>query len=274
MQNGWMKRMAFAAVWLVSAQAAAFAEVTSPPDAETDGALAKPPTAASRVNASYGLGVEVARTLKRQGIDIDPDLVLRGLKDVMNGEKLLLNDDDIARALTGMAAEVRYKQARARKIAALDNKKQGEDFLASNREKEGVVLLPSGLQYRILKTGNGSRPGENEMVQCRYRGYLIDGTEIDSTSKAGEVITLQISDTSIIPGLREGLRLMPAGSTWKLFIPHQLAFAGQGAGQHVGPNATLIYEVELIAVGGAAATGGAPPGEEQHGAAASDDAKL
>ena len=196
---------------------------------------------------NYAIGVEMARNFKRQGIEVDLDIVMRGMKDVLAGDKLLLTDNDLLTTMNMFASELRRKKASARLTAALDNKKEGEEFLAANKTKEGVVTLPSGLQYKILKAGDGKKPTEADTVECQYRGTLIDGTEFDSTYRTGQPIAFKLSDIYLISGLREALKLMPVGSKWQLFIPHQLAYGQRGKGR-IGPNETLIYELELVAI--------------------------
>ena len=196
---------------------------------------------------SYAIGVEMARNFKRQGIEVNPDILMRGMKDVMTGDKLLLTDNDLLTTMNMFGSELRRKKASARLTASLDNKKEGEEFLAANKTKEGVVTLPSGLQYKILKAGEGKKPTEADTVECQYRGTLIDGTEFDSTYRAAKPAALKLSDIYLISGLREALKLMPVGSKWQLFIPHQLAYGQRGSGR-IGPNETLIYEVELVAI--------------------------
>lgn len=228
-----LKWMAVLAVGLLSAQAIAEQTLVLKTQKEME---------------SYAMGVEVARNFKRQGIEVDLDLVMRGMKDAMTGDKLLLSDRDLMTTMNIFASELRKKQGKARLTAALDNHKEGEAFLAENKTKEGVVTLPSGLQYKILKAGGGKKPTEADTVECQYRGTLIDGTEFDSTNRAGQPAAFKLSDTNFIPGLREALKLMPVGSKWQLFIPHQLAYGQRGSGRVIGPNATLIFEVELVAI--------------------------
>jgi len=228
-----LKWMAVLAVGLLAAQA--IAEQT-------------PVLKTQKEMESYAMGVEVARNFKRQGIEVDLDLVMRGMKDAMTGDKLLLSDRDLLTTMNIFASELRKKQGKARLTAALDNKKEGDALLAENRTKEGVVTLPSGLQYKILKAGGGKKPSDADTVECQYRGTLIDGTEFDSTNRSGQPAAFKLSDTNLIPGLREALKLMPVGSKWQLFIPHQLAYGARGSGRVIGPNATLIFEVELLAI--------------------------
>jgi len=201
---------------------------------------------------SYVAGVEMARTLKAQGMEVNTDLFIKGLQDELSGGKLLLSDDEIRKASAMFHAELRRKQNETReklaletRMAAEDNKKKGEAFLAENRTKEGVVTLPSGLQYKILKAGDGRKPTEADTVEVNYRGTLIDGTPFDS-SQVGKPSTLKL--TGVIPGWKEALKLMPVGSRWQLFIPPQLAYGARRATPVIGPNATLIFDVELVAI--------------------------
>ncbi len=195
---------------------------------------------------SYGIGVDIARNFKRQGIELDVDLVIRGLKDGLSGEKLLMPEEDLRNLLTAFQSELSRRQLLALKKAAEENNKKGEAFLAENKTKEGVVALPSGLQYKILKAGDGKKPTEADTVVCHYRNTLIDGTELDSSYRDGKPTTFKL--TEIIPGWREALQLMPVGSKWQLFIPPHLAYGERGAGGRIGPNQTLIFEVELTAI--------------------------
>jgi FKBP-type peptidyl-prolyl cis-trans isomerase FklB len=130
--------------------------------------------------------------------------------------------------------------------AGEENKKAGEAFLAQNKGKQGVVTLPSGLQYKILKAGNGKKPTENDTVECNYRGTLINGTEFDSSYRRGQPATFGVGQ--VIPGWREALQLMPVGSKWELYVPPDLAYGERGAGRDIGPNSTLVFEVELLGI--------------------------
>jgi FKBP-type peptidyl-prolyl cis-trans isomerase len=193
---------------------------------------------------NYGIGVGVARTFKQQGMDVDVNLVVQGLKDELAGKKLLMSDDELRKTMTAYQQELRRKQMQERMAAALDNKKEGEAFLEENKKKEGVVTLPSGLQYRILKAGEGQKPTAEDLVEVRYRGTFINGKEFDSSGS--ETRTFKVAD--VIPGWREALQLMPVGSQWQLFVPPELAYGERGLGQVIMPNTTLIFEVELVSI--------------------------
>jgi FKBP-type peptidyl-prolyl cis-trans isomerase len=200
---------------------------------------------------NYGIGVSIGKNFKQQGMEVDVDLVVKGLKDELTGKKLLLSDDEMRKTLSAYQQELRQKQMKAKQKAAMDNKKVGEDFLAENKKKEGVVTLPSGLQYQILKAGEGLKPTTADTVEVRYRGTLVDGKEFDSSGSKTRTFKL----AEIIPGWREALQLMPVGSKWQLIVPSELAYGERGMGQFIMPNSTLIFEVELAAIKPAEAKG-------------------
>lgn len=179
-------------------------------------------------------------------IAIDVDLLMKGLKDSMAGGKMLLTEEEEHAVLTQLTQEIRAKQEERAKLAAVANKKEGEAFLAENKAKEGVVVLPSGLQYKILTPGTGPKPALSDTVVCNYRGTLINGTEFDSSYKSGKPATFSLG--RVIKGWTEALQLMPVGSKWQLFIPPDLAYGERGAGDVIGPGTTLIFEVELLSI--------------------------
>jgi FKBP-type peptidyl-prolyl cis-trans isomerase len=184
--------------------------------------------------------------MHKDSVDVDPAIISRGMKDAIAGGKLLLTDDEMKIALTKFSGELRAKQEQAMQKVGEINKKAGDDFLAQNKTKEGVVALPDGLQYKILKEGTGPKPTANDTVVCNYRGTLLDGTEFDSSYKRGQPATFPVS--GVIKGWTEAVQLMPVGSKWQLFLPADLAYGNRGAGQEIGPNATLIFEVELLSI--------------------------
>jgi FKBP-type peptidyl-prolyl cis-trans isomerase len=195
---------------------------------------------------SYGLGMDLGTNLKKQEVEVDVDLLTQGLKDALAGGKTLMTQEDVRTALTALQTELRAKQQEAAKKLAEKNKQAGEAFLAENKAKEGVVTLPSGLQYKILKAGDGKKPTADDTVECQYRGTLLDGTEFDSSYKRNQPATFKVK--GVIPGWTEALQLMPVGSKWQLFIPSNLAYGERGAGRDIGPNSTLIFEVELLSI--------------------------
>ena len=195
---------------------------------------------------SYAIGVNIGKSMRKDTVDVDPAIFSRGMKDALAGGKLLLTDDEMKTTLTKLQTELRARQEVAMQKAADINKKAGDDFLAQNKTKEGVVALPDGLQYKILKEGNGPKPAATDSVVCNYRGTLLDGTEFDSSYKRGQPATFPVN--GVIKGWTEAVQLMPVGSKWQLFIPADLAYGNRGAGADIGPNATLIFEVELLSI--------------------------
>jgi FKBP-type peptidyl-prolyl cis-trans isomerases 1 len=195
---------------------------------------------------SYALGMNLGNTLHRQSVDVDPAILLRGLKDAIAGGKMALTEEEARAALMEVQNEVRKKQQAQMQQAGEVNKKEGDAFLAANKAKEGVVTLPSGLQYKILTVGSGPKPALSDTVVCNYRGTLINGTEFDSSYKRGQPATFPVN--GVIKGWTEALQLMPVGSKWQLFIPSALAYGERGPGPEIGPNSTLIFEVELISI--------------------------
>jgi FKBP-type peptidyl-prolyl cis-trans isomerase FklB len=164
------------------------------------------------------------------------------------GKKLQLSEAEIVQILKSYNLELKAKQLQIRQDLAEKNKKTGAEFLAANKVKEGIVTTASGLQYRVIKAGNGNKPLDNDGVTLRYRGTLLDGTEFDSSEKnIGYPVTFFVKD-SVIDGWKETLKLMPAGSKWQVFVPSGLGYGEKGVGRDIGPNATLIYEIELLAV--------------------------
>jgi FKBP-type peptidyl-prolyl cis-trans isomerase len=197
---------------------------------------------------SYALGANLGMNLHKQSVEVDPAIVLRGLKDALAAGKMLLTDDEAKAALMQLQAEVRNKQQEKMKVAGELNKKEGVEFLAANKTKDGVVTLPSGLQYKILTEGAGAKPAATDTVVCNYRGTLISGTEFDSSYKRGQPASFPVN--GVIKGWTEALQLMPVGSKWQLFVPAELGYGDRGAGGEIGPSATLIFEVELLSIQG------------------------
>jgi FKBP-type peptidyl-prolyl cis-trans isomerase FklB len=198
---------------------------------------------------SYALGMNngkrLAESLRKNSVPFDAAILVRGMKDGMSGGKTLLTDEEAQAALQSVQKEVQAKQQEKMKEEAGTNKKEGDDFLATNKGKEGVVTLPSGLQYKILKAGTGPKPTASDSVRCNYRGTFINGTEFDSSYKSGQPATFPV--TGVIKGWTEALQLMPVGSKWQLFVPADLAYGERGR-PGIEPNAALIFEVELLSI--------------------------
>lgn len=199
-----------------------------------------------RDKVNYSLGVNIVSNLRQQGVEIDLDLVTRGMKDALTGAKLLLSDEEIRIAIQRYQTELRQNRSQAAARASVDNRKEGEEFLARNKGAEGVVTLPSGLQYKVLVAGDGPTPTDESTVEVTYRGMLVDGTEFESFFGTGKTATMKVS--AAIPGWREALKLMPTGSKWQLFVPSALAYGDRGKPGVVGPHAALIFELELHAI--------------------------
>lgn len=199
-------------------------------------------------NESYAMGVEMLRNLKRQRFDFDLNTVILGMKDADAGGKLAMTDDEMLEMLNISASEARMMKTSDQLIAGQENRKAEEEFLAQNHSREGVVTLPSGLQYKVLKAGNGNKPSAADTVEVNYRGTLVDGTQFENTYDAGHPATIRVSDPHVTAGLREALKLMPVGAKWQLFIPSRLAYGQRPSGRVIGPYSMLIYELEVLSI--------------------------
>jgi FKBP-type peptidyl-prolyl cis-trans isomerase len=205
---------------------------------------------------SYAVGMDLGNQLRKMSVDVDTAVFGHGLKDALSGGKTLMTEEQVRAAVSELQAEMKRRQASARKgtdddktelaLLAGYNKRVGDAFLAENQKKEGVVTLPSGLQYKVLKPGEGKKPTIDDTVVCHYRGTLLDGTEFYNSYKRNQSMTFAIKG-GVIKGWGEALQLMPVGSKWQLFVPPHLAYDDKGSGP-IGPNATLIYEVELLSI--------------------------
>src|ERR1017187_7776256 len=191
---------------------------------------------------SCALGMNFGEGFRKQGLAVDPAVFANAFTESFNGGKTAMTDQEMQALLTAASAELRKKQAAQQAEKGQAAQKEGEAFLAANKAKEGVVTLPSGLQYKILKAGTGEKPTLEDSVVCNYKGTLINGTEFDASEKHGGPATFPVK--GVIAGWTEALQLMPAGSKWQLFVPSNLAYGPNGPGD-IGPNATLILEVEL-----------------------------
>lgn len=195
---------------------------------------------------SYSIGADLAKNLKQQGVSVNPEALAQGLKDAFAGGSMLMSAADMEKTLNFVKTEIRQRQLMAPKLAGDENRAAGEAFLAENKKKPGVVTLPSGLQYRVLQAGSGPKPTGADTVECIYRGTLPNGSEFDSSPKDGKPVEMNLRKT--IPGLREALELMPAGSKWQIVIPAQLAYRSWGKPPTVGPYSAVIFEVELVSL--------------------------
>ena len=187
---------------------------------------------------SYALGLSIGNNFLTSGIkEVKIDDFVQGMQDVLNQSQLAMSYDEAKQVINDYFTKLQSERMEL-------NKKAGEEFLAINKNREGVVTLPSGLQYEILKKGEGKIPTATDQVKCHYHGTLIDGTVFDSSVERGTPATFGVNQ--VIPGWVEALQLMPVGSKWKLFIPSNLAYGESGAGQTIEPNSTLIFEVEVL----------------------------
>ncbi len=196
---------------------------------------------------SYGIGLDLGRKAKADGFVVDPDALAAGVRDGLSGAKGQVADADIEKAMAAKQKEIMAQREEKAKAAQATNGKAGEDFLAANAKKDGVTTTASGLQYRVVKAGpaGGKKPAATSTVTVNYRGTLIDGTEFDSSYKRNEPATFPLN--RVIPGWTEGVQLMTEGSTYEFVIPAKLAYGEQGAGP-IGPNSTLVFQVELVKV--------------------------
>ncbi len=192
--------------------------------------------------ASYAIGLNIGNNLKKDEIEINPDALSMGIKDAFTGKKPLMTEQEIKEVMTALQNDLQTKQQEKMKVA----KKEGEAFLAANKKKEGVITLPSGLQYKVIKSGSGQKPKATDSVTVNYRGTLINGTEFDSSYKRGQPATFPVN--GVIPGWTEALQLMKEGDKWQLFIPSELAYGERGQRGIIPPNSVLIFEVELISI--------------------------
>jgi FKBP-type peptidyl-prolyl cis-trans isomerase FklB len=202
----------------------------------------KPALKSQKEKMSYIIGMDIGNNLKKQSIDIDPNILAKGVKDAFSGSQSLLTEQEIRETTMAFQKEMMAKQEEVAK----KNKKEGEVFLAENKKKEGVKTLSSGLQYKVIKAGTGKKPKLTDTVTTHYRGTLINGTEFDSSYRRGQPVSFQVN--GVIPGWTEALQLMEEGAKWQLFIPSNLAYGERGAGRDIGPNATLIFEIELLSI--------------------------
>jgi FKBP-type peptidyl-prolyl cis-trans isomerase len=208
--------------------------------------------------ASYGIGRDVGRNLEPASEKLDMDAFLRGMHDQFEGRDPALPDEEIMAATQRFTQAVQQEQQAQREAQGEENKTAGDAFLAENAEKEDVTTTESGLQYEVLEEGNGRTADSTDIVTLHYEGKLIDGTVFDSSHERGEPATFSVG--RVIPGLSEGLQLMPVGSTYRFVIPPDLGYGERGAGQQIGPNATLVFEVELMRIQGDSTEAGGDSG--------------
>jgi FKBP-type peptidyl-prolyl cis-trans isomerase FklB len=196
--------------------------------------------------ASYAIGQNIGKAMKKDAVDIDPNILSRGIKDAVTGAKPALTDQEEQEALQAFQIEMKAKMEAKAAAAGATNKQAGDSFQAANKTKPGVTTTATGLQYKVLTPGTGPKPSASDTVICQYRGTLIDGKEFDSSYKRGQ--PAQFPVTGVIKGWTEALEMMPVGSKWQLVLPPGLAYGDRGAGPDIGPNSTLVFEVELVGI--------------------------
>jgi FKBP-type peptidyl-prolyl cis-trans isomerase FklB len=194
---------------------------------------------------NYSLGYQIGGDLKRQQVEVNREVLLKGIEDAVSGSEPAMSKAAMRNALIALKRKVMAQQHEAKAAAAKKNQEAGEAFLAGNAKKDGVVSLPDGLQYRVIEPGKGAQPKTDDTVTVHYRGTLIDGTEFDSSYSRNKPASFRAD--RVIPGWREALPLMKEGAKWELFIPARLAYGERGGGK-IPPNSTLIFEVELISI--------------------------
>ena len=195
---------------------------------------------------SYTIGVNIGKDFKGQEIDVNTDALMVGIRDSLEGKELKLTDEEMVAEIQAFQQKMQAKMVAEMEAAAGKNQAEGEAFLAENAKKEGVVVTESGLQYKVVEEGEGDSPGAADVATVHYRGTLIDGTQFDSSYDRGQPATFPVG--GVIPGWTEALQLMKPGAKYQLFIPSALAYGERGAGQDIGPNSTLLFDVELISV--------------------------
>jgi FKBP-type peptidyl-prolyl cis-trans isomerase FkpA len=203
----------------------------------------------SKQKISYAIGVNIGKNMKQQSVDLDYDVIAKGMRDGASGASAF-TDQEMTEVMNNFKKEMENKMAEA----GNKSKKQGEDFLAANKAKEGVKVTQSGLQYKVLKEGKGAKPKATDMVKVHYRGTLVDGTEFDSSYKRGEPIEFPLN--GVIKGWTEGVQLMTPGSKYQFYIPYDLAYGEEGRPPTIPGNSALVFDVELLEVKAAGAPGG------------------
>jgi FKBP-type peptidyl-prolyl cis-trans isomerase FklB len=197
---------------------------------------------------SYAIGMNIGKDIKDQSIETNVDAIAAGIRDVVTNGTKRLTEEQVQVCMTALQADMMAKQQAKAANLGKSNKEEGEKFLTENKTKEGVKTTASGLQYKVIKEGKGAMPKATDVVVTHYRGTLINGKEFDSSHKRGQPAEFPVN--GVIPGWTEALQLMKVGSKWQLFIPPALAYGERGAGADIGPNSTLIFEIELLNIKG------------------------
>lgn len=250
-----MKVSKYAAIGLVLAAGTALVVAQDDPATKPQEKAAAP-IPDLKPKASYILGHSFGKNFRDQEVDLDVDALLKGVRDGIAGAQPEMSEAEVEQVMNAFRDQFVAQQTARMEAIAAKNLKEGQDFLAQNKTKEGVKTTESGLQYQILEPGTGPSPRATDTVKVHYRGTLIDGTEFDSSYKRGEPIEFPLN--RVIPGWTEGLQLMKAGGKGRLFIPSELAYRDRAQGDEIGPNSVLIFDIELLDVTPAQAPAGAP----------------
>ena len=197
-------------------------------------------------SVSYGIGMDIAKNLKGQMIEVNPDVIAQALKDMAPAGKPMLTDAQAQSVMMEFQSDMMAKHSAKMKESAEKNIKDGQAFLAENKKKDGVITLPSGLQYKVLSRGSGRKPSPKDNVSVNYRGSLIDGTEFDSSEKHGGPAVFPVA--GVIKGLSEALQLMQVGSKWQIVVPSEIGYGAQSLGTQITPNSVLLFEIELLGI--------------------------
>jgi FKBP-type peptidyl-prolyl cis-trans isomerase FklB len=194
---------------------------------------------------SYSIGASVGKNLRVEGADIDLNLLIEGFKTSLGGQEALLTDKEVQQIMNDFQVQMRQRSTAKKQKAMGENQKNGDAYLAQYKAQKGVQSLPSGVLFKVIKEGTGNRPAETDQVEVNYRGTLINGTQFDAT-EPGKPATLRVA--ALIAGWKQALGAMPVGSKWQIVLPPLLAYGERGAGNDIGPNEVLVFDVELLAI--------------------------
>lgn len=221
------------------------------PDGSSDGKDSSVKLNSDAEKRSYALGMDIGNSVKDLPLELKVDTLAAGIRDMVEGNKPKLSDDEQKAVMQSFVEDLETAQKKEASAAAEENQKKGKQFLSKNKDKEGVKVTDSGLQYKVVKEGEGDAPSAKDSVKVNYEGKLVNGDVFDSSYERGEPVTFPVS--AVIPGWTEALQLMKPGAEYMLFIPPDLAYGERGAGAKIGPNETLVFKVELLEVVPAAA---------------------
>ncbi|MBV9673973.1 MAG: FKBP-type peptidyl-prolyl cis-trans isomerase [Verrucomicrobia bacterium] len=247
-----MKRLTLV-VLLLSAVSALCADDTKPSASPSTSSSPKSAFTDQKDKISYVIGVDIGRTLKRLQVPITQNILNQGINDVLGDKPIAMSDEELQSTLQAFQQQMVQKQQEAMAKKSEDmkgiadrNKADGKQFLEANSKKPGVKTTQSGLQYKVLKEGGGQKPTDTDVVETNYRGTLLDGKEFDSSAKNGGPVSFPVN--GVIKGWSEALKMMPVGSKWQLYVPSELAYGDEGAGDEIAPGSTLVFDIELLGI--------------------------